>query len=60
MTKLAASIITLIALPIIGFIIGRATGLHDAAVTAEAVEAEFADLIVMSGMMIDKGRIVPR
>jgi len=57
MTKLAASIIILIALPIIGFIIGRRSGLHDAAVT---VEAEFADLIVMSGMIIDKGRIVPR
>ena len=57
MTKLAASIIILIALPIIGFIIGRRSGLHDAAVT---VEAEFADLIVMSGMIIDNGRIVPR
>jgi len=57
MTKLTASIIILIALPIIGFIIGRRSGLYDAAVT---VEAEFADLIVMSGMIIDKGRIVPR
>ena len=57
MIKFTASIIILIVAPLIGFIIGRKMGLHDAAVT---VEAEFADLIVMSGMIIEKGRIVPR
>jgi hypothetical protein len=57
MIKFTASIIVLFAAPLIGFIIGRKMGLRDAAVT---VEAEFADLIVMSGMIIEKGRIVPR